>query len=82
MKRNHHRDSVRSAGSKRVSVRFEIAPSTAIPIQVAGTCNDWRRMVSFMPKPFDEKTLNLSGSGPPGPHNPQPYAQTSISTEC
>jgi hypothetical protein len=82
MKRNHRRDGVRSAGSRKVSVRFEIAPSTAIPIHVASTCNDWRRVDSFVPSLFDERRLNLPGSGPPGPRNPQPHEQTSLSTEC
>lgn len=56
MKPNHHRDSVRSAGSQSVSVRFEVAPPTAIPIQVASTGNDWHRMAAFMPTPFGGRT--------------------------
>jgi hypothetical protein len=66
MRSIRHRDSVCRQSPQRLPVHFEIAKSMAIPIEVAATCNDWRRMASFVTNPFGGRILNLLGSSSAG----------------
>jgi hypothetical protein len=79
MKPDHHRDNNWGEGPQRLFVRFDVAHPMAIPIEVAGIGNDWRRMASFRPNPFGGRTFNLQGPSSAGRRSSWPQGYSGIS---